>query len=339
MSSSSAEVGRFGDRPLGGTAETSPPRRARSFGAGLGDVLASYLPPLLTRHIKFAGLCLLMWIPLFLLFGATFPKEYSATMVVGPSMSQNSFDPLRSATGFAKAAAKLKGLGVTGSGGDTEQRMNEYLALLTSQEVAAVLIKDPKIFRGVFHSELDDSGHWKGPGVMGAVTGLIKGIIGYPPTHAPDASDLQRYLSKRVIYNQDIETDFVTINLKQNNRQFALYFLNRLNSAADGIVRAQAIQRSNSRIAFLEDRLNHMSEPELRSSLTDIVLNEEEARMTASVDPQYATDVIVGASTDDRPSSPSLLMLAVIATVVSAGIFALRIYWLEWLVPQVQAAQ
>ncbi|HVT24300.1 MAG TPA: hypothetical protein VHD95_06705 [Rhizomicrobium sp.] len=274
-----------------------------------------------------ASLCAVLSVAIFIAAEILITKKYDATMVVAevPDQLQG---PLSQAGGggVASAVARLKGLG--GLGGESDEKLNQYLALLTSRQVATELAKEPWILQGVFNSEWDpETQSWKTGGIARMASNAVKSLIGYPAWHPPDGSRLARVLQNSLKTDQDLQTGFVTITYSNEDGDFAMRFLQALNAATDRIVRAAAIQTSTNRIRFLNQRLDKEEKADLRSGLIDTIGTEEHNLAMATSDPNYAALMIVKPYRNDRPSSPPLLIVVGFSVAAGAGALYLWILW------------
>jgi hypothetical protein len=274
-----------------------------------------------------AGLCAVLSVSVFLAAEILIAKKYDATMVVAevPDQLQGLLSQA-GGSGVASAVARLKGLG--GLGGEADEKLNQYLVLLTSRQVATELAKEPWVLQGVFKSEWDpDAKAWKSDGVVRMAANAAKSLIGYPAWHPPDGSRLARILQNSLKTDQDLQTGFVTITNSNEDGDFAMRLLQALNCATDRIVRAAAIQTSINRIKFLNQRLDAEEKADVRSGLIDTISTEEHNLAMATSDPNYAALMIVKPYWNDRPSSPPLLIVVGFSAAAGAGAFYLWFLW------------
>lgn len=282
---------------------------------------------LLKANLLPASLCAVLSVSVFLAAEILITKKYDATMVVAevPDQLQGLLSQAGGG-GVASAVARLKGLG--GLGGEADEKLNQYLALLTSRQVATELAKEPWILQGVFSSEWDPNAKaWKSGGIVRMAANAAKSLLGYPAWHPPDGSRLARVLQNTLKTDQDLQTGFVTIAYSNEDGDFAMRFLQALNHTTDRIVRAAAIQTSTNRIKFLNQRLDIEENADLRSGLIDTISTEEHNLAMASSDPSYAALMVVRPYWNDRPSSPPLLIVVGFSAAAGAGAFYLWYFW------------
>jgi len=304
--------------------QVSPSSSATVRGAGMLTVDA--ILALIIRHLSVVFASFVLALAVFLVSVLLIPKQYTASMTVAavPDPVQGLLS--QAGGGMASAVARLKGLG--GFGGEGDERLNQYIALLTSEQVARTLAAEPWVAHGAFRNEWDVQTHaWKKPGMLRQLADFLKTTAGYPAWRVPDGQRLARVLQKDVKTDQDLQTGFVTIKYSNEDGDFAVHLLQALNATTDKVVRTQSVETSKRRIRFLNDRLNNEEKADLRLGLIDTISTEEHSLAIASSDPNYSALVVVAPNKDERPSSPSLMLLAGLSLAIGGGAFYLFLLW------------
>ncbi|GGE09743.1 hypothetical protein GCM10011529_15110 [Polymorphobacter glacialis] len=246
------------------------------------------------------------------------PHRYMAVMVVTPADQSGS-----------KAAGNLAGLGSLVGLNLNEQAgsaFSMYGEAATSYAVAQLLNSDRDLMKRVFPRSWNDrENRWQEP--PSAIRPLIKSIkslLGMPirPWHEPDASDLKTYLDRELSASEDKRKAAITLSYENEDAKFARIFLGRVNAAADGYMREQALARATTYVEYLEQRLAQVQVAEYRQSMAQVLGNYEKTRMMASSTASYAAEPFGGIWVSQDPTSPKPL------PVIALGFFAGLAIWL-----------
>lgn len=184
-----------------------------------------------------------------------------------------------------------------------------YSEEIYTREVADVLSSQTDLMKVIFKNEWDtEHSRWKNPsGVLPAVLGVVKGIVGIPINdwQAPNGRRLQDYIKEKVNYDDKAKKSTVTISYSNADPAFAVRFLNALHRATDERLRQRALERSTKYINYLNEKLQSTTVTEYRMALVAILSDQEKLNMTASSDVPYAAESLGGATSSLKPTKPN----------------------------------
>lgn len=191
-----------------------------------------------------------------------------------------------------------------------------YLEALHSHEVAAMVARDPAIMRRLFSSEWDSSSRkWVQPRANGVLK-AVKALLGVPnyAWEAPDAARLQDYLAATIKVTQNPESPIVVVSYEDPDPSFGVRLLSSADRAADALLRAKALDRTSSNIAYLAQKLNSVQLAEHRMVLAQTLAEQERARMMANSRGAFAADPFGPPTSSLRPTRPQPI------TTLAAGL-------------------
>jgi len=269
------------------------------------------------RAIVWAGIigALLAWLVNFAL-----PELYTAQMVVGPKTS-SILD--RDTTGLKGIGALSTLAKLQGQTGDT--MYDQYAAVLYSQDLANVVLKDKAIIGTIFKLRWQDrANRWQRPsGVVFELKQLVKGLLGVGSWRQPSTANVTKYLKRHLRLQLDRATGFATLSYSDKDPRFTADFLLIVHSVADNLVRQRILTISQERVEFLNEQLKQTTFEDHRASLINLLIEESRTVMIARADPNFAVEVIDGVVVPDRPSSPKRVQNILLGFGVGAILAAL----------------
>lgn len=200
-------------------------------------------------------------------------------------------------------------------GNDEGSGFAMYEEAMKSYVVAERLSRDPRIMHTVFEGTWDQrSERWREPqSLISTAISAVKGMLGAPryAWQPPNAQDLQEFISTSVIARADKIKSVTTLSFNHKNRQFSVYFLNKLNHEADNFLRQKSLIRSTLYIEYIRRRLEEVNINDYRQSLLDQLRFYEKMRMMASSNVSFAADAFGEAQASQRPTypKPSVILL------------------------------
>lgn len=145
-----------------------------------------------------------------------------------------------------------------------------FEAMRRGVSVARLLLRDERIVEGVSDDHafiLDD------------------GREGVQPT------ELAKYIGRRVKMDRFGETALKEMVYKHPDPAFAAYFLQQIHRTTDQLIRADLRSKVDQQIAYLERVVAKTVNPEQRRIMTNLLLEQERARMMVSMDAPVAASV------------------------------------------------
>lgn len=217
--------------------------------------------------------------------------------------------------------ASLAGVRLPGGAGDEPQSFQLYLASLTSIETAERLVSDPSLLRRLFAEEWR-SGAWREPPSLArSVSAGVKRLLGLPtvPWEAPSATRLQEFLEDELVVEEDKRSPVVTVAIQVADPEAGIALLNELHRTIDEMLQRRSLDRSNAYIDYLEGQLRTAQLAEQRVAITEILLQQEQARMMAQADLAFAAELFSGPNRSRGYTSPKPIV--VLAATGAAGLF------------------
>jgi len=140
--------------------------------------------------------------------------------------------------------------------------------ILRAPSVAAALLKDERIAAGI--------------GADRAFSFLpARGVLQTP-------EKLSAYLTDKVAIEPVANVPLRKIVYDHPDPAFAVYLLDRMHAAADGLIRQEIRNRTQARTAYLEKALAITDHPDHRRALASLLMEQEHVRMILAMDEDFA---------------------------------------------------
>jgi hypothetical protein len=184
-----------------------------------------------------------------------------------------------------------------------------YLGAMRSPEAAALLARETALPAWL---EARRAG---GPG------GALRTLLG--AARPADADDVQDWLERNLGVTQSMASVTWTLELAHPDPALALDMLRRLHGYAEAKVRADLAEQAGRRVAALERRLARESDLFLRTSLFELLAQQQRAGLVVAADEAVAARLVSAPMVEARPSLPNRpLLLALLALAVPAAVLA-----------------
>jgi len=245
----------------------------------------------------------LIVVALTVLFIATAPKKYRASVEVVPVQRQGETSGLLSGLGGLGSLASLAGLRA-----DVVQLKDEALASLRSKEFLFSFISENDLLPVLFSNKWDvETSSW-----------TVE-----EPEDIPTLWDGYKALRKSVIdiYNEE-RTGIVTISIEWRDPQVAADWANDLVRRLNEKVRLRDIAESEKSLDYLKQQLAATQIVELERSIHQLMKVEINKIMIANVRQEYAFRVVDKAlpPDDDQYFFPRVIIVMPIGFVLGAGL-------------------
>ena len=251
--------------------------------------------------------------------------KYTITMQVSPADSGNTTQ--RSSLGGAFAA-------LTGSLTPDINRIELYMAALTSIRVATAISNKPEIMHRLFDKEWDTAAQsWRPPtrGPLRALASGLEKLLGFPPPKAwvpPDAKSVLDLLKKQIVIDYQPNRPLVTITYRQKDPQFGVDFIEAIHEAADSQLRQAVLHRATAYVDYLLKELQSVNVVAYRDSLAQVLAQQELQRIQTQADVPYAIEIFAPPTASPRPTTPQapvVLVAAALAGLMISVLLALTI--------------
>jgi uncharacterized protein involved in exopolysaccharide biosynthesis len=249
--------------------------------------------------------------------------KYTITMQVSPVDSGNIAQ--RSSLGGAFAA-------LTGNLTQDTNRIELYMAALTSIRVATDISNKPDVMHRLFYKDWDNATqNWKpaAHGPLLALTGGLKKLLGFPPAKLwspPDSKSVLDLLEKEVVIAYRPNRPLVTITYRNKDPRFGVDFVEAVHQAADAQLRETVLYRSTAYIDYLLKELQSVSVVPYRDALAQVLAQQELQRIQTQANVPYAIEVFAPPTASPRPTNPQapvVLVAAALAGLMIAVLLAL----------------
>lgn len=296
----------------------------------------------LKKYYRLLLACLTVYLILASLFAIFVQPRYLAVAIVGPpqtSLSQTILESGIPGGGLAGIASKLAGAAGVGALASQGTPFDEYTQLLTSNRLAKELAENTNILPIVFYDAYDqDRKTWRSrDDLFHRCIDLLKYAFNYPVKSAPNQDDLMIFLSKNMIVDTSLESQFVTVSLKFKDPHQAQTLLNTILLTADKIIRNDTRADVSARLVYLTSTLPQVTQTDVQDALISILSVQEQQMMAINADQHFAFNVVDPAYADPRPSWPNLVIVASIAILFSFATWTVLVFYLRadhWLLLQ-----
>lgn len=124
-----------------------------------------------------------------------------------------------------------------------------------------------------------------------------------------NAARFSAYLEDQVKVYSVGNTNLKRIEYHHPDAEFAAFFLHRLYHAADQIIRDDSRKATDQRIAYLNESLQSISNPDHRRAMASLLVEQEHARMLLSMDAPYAATIAEPAVPPAKPDYPRPILI------------------------------
>jgi uncharacterized protein involved in exopolysaccharide biosynthesis len=241
-----------------------------------------------------------------ILFGVAYlhlaPPQYRASLYVAPA------DVGTNDAGRLNGGSVLGQLGLQIGGTTQVTPYEQFINTLDSQDLASKLASRQGLLQVIFRSDWDSTARsWRPPTTLvSRILEVVHDTLGEPSWTPPTAKRLSEYMAKNVQTSKVGITNIYSIEYNNSDPAFARDFLDTIYREANEIIRNQYLTRINSYVKFLQQRLNETTIAEVRTSLSQVIVEDEKLQAAASSGLPFAARALSDISVSERPVSPSL---------------------------------
>lgn len=245
----------------------------------------------------------------FMLIGAAVgvfaDKEYEATIVVSPVMSQGGSSGLSSLTSQYGALAAMAGVALPGA-----EKKDEALAALQSEQLTESYIHDNDLLPILFASQWDAAGRkWKSD------------------TEPPTLWTANRYFANNVrTVTDNTKTGMVEMSIRWKDPQQAAQWANGLVKLVNTYMRGRAIDEAQREIDYLNEQAAKTNVLEQQKAIYTLLEQEINQEMLARGREEYGLKIIDPAQVPERPSSGGPIRLGALGLVLGAFLGAVIVF-------------
>ncbi len=255
------------------------------------------------------------------------PRKYTAFLQLVP-MEQSGAALNRNISGLASLA------GINLPRGQASQ-FTYVLEVMKGADTAAAVARDQSLMHRLFPSQWNArERRWQQPdSALRPYASAVKSLLSMPQPawHPPGKAELQTLVQRRLMVGEDPKKALVTLSFDDRDPTAARDLLVALHKAADGQLRARALDRTQANIQYLSMKLRTVDLAEHREALATALAEQERVLMTASVTGlDFAADELGSASVTDLPTSPNTLLVLASGLGGGMALGAAMVLGLAW---------
>ena len=250
---------------------------------------------------------------------------YTASMIVAPAPTD-----LSAASQLASELEQFASLATLAQSPAKVERVSDlerYVQMIGSPTLAARLQAEHGLLQIVFEEDWDAENQvWRRPHDLRAtIEHALLGFFGFPSWTEPDVAALADWLSSWVTVARLGGSAMLRLRMDHPKPEFAASVVQMVHTAADGLLRVDALTRIGAQIALAERELAAASSPTRRQALENMLSAQYQVEALLQVDQPYAAQVLVPVTASATPTSPNPLLILVLAAVVGAilGVFVI----------------
>jgi len=227
--------------------------------------------------------------------------QYRATMLVTPTTRSGT--PDISALFPNNASFAMEYVMQSFGPGDSSDFMR-FETILREASVAEVLLQDKKIKAGMMAAQ------------------KYKFSEGHALSSGPEFA---AWLQKNISIESVGQTRLRRIVLRHPDPEFSVYFLQRLYSAADNMIRAELEDKTDKRLSYLTRTIDNTKHPDHKRVLTKLLMDQEQIRMILAVNEPFAAMVAEPPAASPKPAWPRKSV--VFPVFIFSGLFILYLIY------------
>jgi uncharacterized protein involved in exopolysaccharide biosynthesis len=236
--------------------------------------------------------------------------DYTAKALVAPFGAT----PLTSKIGTLESVAASFGFN-----SDKTQQFTDFWrfrALLTSSRLAARLQSNHPEINRIFGERWDDVHRTWVPqtGIRATLKSYLFALLGRPQSPVPGPSELARALERRIVIADVPKTNFISIEFRDQDRNFALETVALLFSEAEEVLRDEAAQQADKRIRYLQQQLIPETLGDVRIGLAQRLVQEIGNRSMMIPTIPFAAQMVDQPSASNNPDTPSVPLVLALGT-------------------------
>jgi hypothetical protein len=256
------------------------------------------------RHVvAFCFLVSLFFASIYVLIAS---PRFEASMLIGPpSTPTGNLSDRDSPLGNSGTVASL--IGLSGHR-DSVDSFDQFQLLINSEVVGRELSRDPQIMQTLFADQWNkQTKNWEpAKGLVPHSVRLVHWLLGRGEWSAPGGGDVASYVAENVRLQPVNDNGAVKLAYRSTDRVFAKYFLNKVESVTDGIIRETDKARFEKYQLFLGAQIPSATAVELRLSLVQTYTAVTQRIMLVTAGQAYSISVLDGPNVTKYAVSPSL---------------------------------
>ncbi len=208
--------------------------------------------------------------------------------------------------------ASLAGISLPSSSGSD---FTAFQALLTSQEVADILMNEQDVLSSLFKSEWDaETKTFSQPvkSARGRFIGVLKKTLtGSEQSDyiAPNSQRLSNKLAKLVNVSVDKNTGYLAVSAEATDPQVQINLIQKMVSITDHLLKQRYIENAEDTLVFYQKKITLARSREQREALAKLMAQEDQRLMLAARGKNFVVEPLMRPTVSLYPTSPKASLI------------------------------
>ena len=208
--------------------------------------------------------------------------------------------------------ASLAGISLPSSSGSD---FTAFQALLTSQEVADILMNEQDVLSSLFKSEWDaETKTFSQPvkSARGRFIGVLKKTLtGSEQSDyiAPNSQRLSNKLAKLVNVSVDKKTGYLAVSAEATDPQVQINLIQKMVSITDHLLKQRYIENAEDTLVFYQKKMTLARSREQREALAKLMAQEDQRLMLAARGKNFVVEPLMRPTVSLYPTSPKASLI------------------------------
>lgn len=215
--------------------------------------------------------------------------------------------------------ASLAGISLPSSSGSD---FTAFQALLTSQEVADILMNEQDVLSSLFKSEWDavtETFSQPVKSARGRFIGVLKKTLtGSEQSDyiAPNSQRLSNKLAKLVNVSVDKNTGYLAVSAEATDPQIRINLIQKMVSITDHLLKQRYIENAEDTLVFYQKKMILARSREQREALAKLMAQEDQRLMLAARGKNFVVEPLMRPTASLYPTSPKASLILALSIVL-----------------------
>ena len=215
--------------------------------------------------------------------------------------------------------ASLAGITLPSSSGSD---FTAFQALLTSQEVADILMNEQDVLSSLFKLEWDAENETFSQPVKSArgrfIGVLKKTLTGSEQSDyiAPNSQRLSEELTELMTVSVDKNTGYLAVSSEATDPQIRINLIQKMASITDDLLKQRYIENAEDTLAFYHKKMTLARSREQREALAKLMAQEDQRLMLAARGKNFVVEPLMRPTASLYPTSPKASLILALSIVL-----------------------
>ena len=215
--------------------------------------------------------------------------------------------------------ASLAGITLPSSSGSD---FTAFQALLTSQEVADILMNEQDVLSSLFKLEWDAENETFSQPVKSArgrfIGVLKKTLTGSEQSDyiAPNSQRLSEELTELMTVSVDKNTGYLAVSAEAADPQIRINLIQKMASITDDLLKQRYIENAEDTLAFYHKKMTLARSREQREALAKLMAQEDQRLMLAARGKNFVVEPLMRPTASLYPTSPKASLILALSIVL-----------------------